>query len=610
MADAVADGGGGAFEGIDPHQLAQLMTSLKNGVGSAQPVAGSYLGRFSELGLDTSRIARLQKNYGWAQGQQPMLQRRYDLASHQPSGQWVDGMATSGASYLDFGTPAQAQAAGAQAAQQFKDGKITAAQFYAQLAQYSDDPDWATGAMKALGPDYVRILEQESATQQDPTGQQNMKLLAIAVAAAMANGVTFPYSDDPEDKGSEDPSVLAPLLQYANFPPQVLATLGKEAMAPGNYMYAPAIWKALAANPQASAMFIQQNAPYIVAWIHAGDHGGGLPDDQSAAFLAVLKAGTIGVKGTDPKLGGQALTALIKAYDANPGAHAPGSFQALYGDMIKAYWPDVMFSLTSKAGGKDSDPHGYLTSPDGMQLSPDDWAPFIDEAMRDPKTGAMLLDLAHTQGSYWSDKASQQAGGADAGDAYAFDAGVVDGYFDYQAKKTYDDLVKEGKDAGEWKDKVAEYLGDAVDIGVDVVVDPGEAAKTITVGVTKEVIKEAAKFGVDSINTDNPAPPAPQYSSWQGSYASTASNDFNNSTPANLASNPDRQALVNSAQGQPFVVNGKIIDPAQMNSQQLTAYNNWLSSQPVATYLIHTGGYAAWQLGYNASVTQESFGGG
>jgi hypothetical protein len=47
-----------------------------------------------------------------------------------------------------------------------------------------------------------------------------------------------------------------------------------------------------------------------------------------------------------------------------------------------------------------------------------------------------------------------------------------------------------------------------------------------------------------------------------------------------------------------------------MNQQQLTAYDNWLSSQPVATYLIHTGGYAAWQLGYNASVTQESFGGG
>jgi hypothetical protein len=510
---------------------------------------------------------------------------------------------------MEFPTKGQAQGAGAKAAQDFKDGKITAAQFYALLAQHADDPDWDTGAGKTLGTDYLRILEGESANQDDPDGKQNMQLLAAMAAAAMANGVTFPYSDD-EDKNSEDPSAVAPLLKYASFPPQVLATLGKEAMGPGDSQWDKAIWEALAASPQGSALFIQQNAPQLVDWMSKSDGHGGMPGYVSADVLAVIKAGTIGIKSTDPKLGAQAVTALIKAYDAKPGDHAPDQFDALYGDIVKAYWPDVMFALTSKASGKDTDPNGYLTSPDGMKLSPDDWAPFIQEAMRDPKTGAMLLDLAHTQGNYWSSKASQQAGGPDAGDSLAFDAGVVDGYFDYQAKKTYDDLVKEGKDAGEWKDKVAEYVGDAVDIGVDVVVDPGEAAKTITVGVTKEVIKEAAKFGIDSINTDNPAPPTPEYSSWQGSYASTAFNDFNNSTPANLANNPDRQALVNSAQGQPFVVNGKIIDPSQMNQQQLTAYDNWLSSQPVATYLIHTGGYAAWQLGYNASVTQESFGGG
>jgi hypothetical protein len=603
-------GGGGAFEGIDPHLLAQLMTSLKSGIGSAQPLAASYLGQFSALGLDTSRISRLQQDYGWAQGQQPMLQRRYDLASHQPSGQWVDGMATNGAGYLEFSTQAQAQAAGAKAAQQLKDGSITAPQFYALLREYSDDPDWATGAIKALGPDYVRVLEQDSATPDDPTGRQNLQALAIAVAAAMANGVTFPYSGDPEDKDTEDPSVLAPLLQYADFPPQVLATLGREAMAPGNYMYGQEIWKALAANPEASAMFITQNGPMIVAWIHAGDHGGGLPDDQANAFLSVLKAGTIGIKGADPKLGGQAVTALIRAYDGNSGAHAPGQFEALYGQIVKAYWPDVMFALTSKASGSDTDPHGYLTSPDGMQLSPDQWATFIDEAMRDPQTGAMLLDMAHAQGSQWASLASQQAGGPNAGDSRSFDAGLVDGYFDYQSKQVYSDLVKEGQDAGAWKDKVSEYIGDAVDTGFDVVADPGAAAKTITVAVTKEVITEALKFGVNSIPTDGSPPPVPQYSTWQGAYAGTAFDDFNSSTSANLAGNPGRQALVNSAQGQPFVVNGKIIDPAKMSPQQLQAYNAWLSSPPVAAYLINTGGYAAWQLGYDASVQQESFAGG
>src|SRR5260370_25793455 len=155
---------GDAFEGIDPHLLAQLMTSLRSGVSGAQQLASSYLGQFGGFGLDTSRISRLLQDYGWAQGQQPMLQRRYDLASNQPSGQWVNGLATSGASYLEFSTQAQAQAAGAKAAKQLKDGNITYAQFYAELLQeYKNDPDWATGAIKTLGPDYVGNLEQETA---------------------------------------------------------------------------------------------------------------------------------------------------------------------------------------------------------------------------------------------------------------------------------------------------------------------------------------------------------------------------------------------------------------------------------------------------------------
>src|SRR5258708_35682069 len=105
-----------------------------------------------------------------------MLPRRYGLASNQPSGQWVNGLATSGASYLEFSTQAQAQAAGAKAAKQLKDGNITYAQFYAELLQeYKNDPDWATGAIKTLGPDYVGILEHETATPDDPAGRQNME---------------------------------------------------------------------------------------------------------------------------------------------------------------------------------------------------------------------------------------------------------------------------------------------------------------------------------------------------------------------------------------------------------------------------------------------------
>src|SRR5260370_3754094 len=186
-------------------------------------------------------------------------------------------------------------------------------------------------------------------------------------------------------------------------------------MAPGNCMYGLKARQALAANPAASALFVQQNAPDIASWIHAGDHGGGLPDDQVNDFLAVLKAGTVTIKATDPKLGGQTVTALVTAYGGNPGAHAPAQFEALYGQIVKDYWPDVVVALTAKASG--SDPHGDLTSPDGISLSPDHWAPLIDLAMRDPQTGATLLKLAHAQGSQWFNLATQQTPGPDAGNS-------------------------------------------------------------------------------------------------------------------------------------------------------------------------------------------------
>lgn len=607
--NAVAEGGGGGggFQGIDPSQLSSLMQSMKSGVAAGQPLAGNYLGRFGQLGLDTSRISKLLADYTWAQSQQSMLQRRYTLASHQPSAQWVNGMATSGAGTLKYATSKQAQTAGGNAAKQFQDGKISGTQFLALLKQHEDDPDWQTGAMRTLGQSGLwQVAHEIPPSANGGENTADMTAVAMAVAAAMGNGVNFPIDDM---SGTEDLSLLAPLLKYAKFPPQALASMGKNAMAPGQAMYAPQVWAALAASPQGSALFIQQNAPQIVEYIHAGDHGGGLPDDQSSAFLNVLKAGTINIKSTDPQLGGQAVTALIKAYDGDSGAHAPTQFDALYGQMVKTYWPDAMFALTSKASA--SDPHGLLTSPDGMKVGSGQWATFIDEAMRDPQTSAMLLSMAHTQGSTWMNLASQQGGSTQNSDSYNFDAGVVDGYFDYQAKQVYNQISQEDKDkANAWKDGVSEKLGDVVGMGVDIVADPGAAAATVTKTVSEAVVTDVLQKGLDAIPTDGSAPPAPQYSSWQGSWQDNARNWFNNSNASNLAGNQQRQALVNSAQGQPFLVNGKIPATSSMTAKQLAAYNTWLSSPAVGALLLDNGPQDAYLQGYNSTVTQATIAGG
>jgi hypothetical protein len=592
------DGGySGAFEGIDPGQLAQLMQSMKSSVAAAQPVASGYLGRFNALGLDTSRVSRLLQDYSWAQGQQPMLQRRYDLASHQPSGQWQQGMATNGAGELEYSTPQQAQKAGANAAQQLQDGKITDAEFLALLREHEDDPDWQTGAMRELGDAGARQVCESIAAGD----QTDYTALAMALAAAMANGVTFPAPglDDPD---IEDLGLLAPLLQLANFPPQVLADLGKQALTPGYYgMYASTVWAALAANPEAAALFVKQDAPQIVSFL-GGQDPMDLQGDQADQFLAVLKAGTITIKNTDPQLGGQAVSALVQAYDGNSSAHAPSAFEGLYGQVIEDYWPDVMTAVTDKTGT-----NGGLASPDGMKLSLGQWAPFVAEAMRNPTAAKQLLAEAYTQGDAWMSLAARQPpgtiGSSDAGDVDEWNAGFVEGFFSYQAKEAYSELLAEGANAGAWKSTVSTVAGDVVNTAFNVLVDPGQAAGTIAKSFTQDALDLLTSHVIDDLPSGGSPPPAPNYVNFLGTYASNAANFYNETTPADT--DAARAALVASAKGQPFVVNGQIPQTSKMTEQQLAAYDNWLNSPAVFSYFNHPGAQGAWQSGYDAIITQD-----
>jgi hypothetical protein len=596
-----AGGGGGGFEGIDPPLLSQLMQSMKSGVGAGAPVAAGYMSRFTALGIDTSRISRLQQDYNWAQGQQSMLQRRYDLASHQPSGQWVNGMATSGAGELEYTTPRQAQQAGANAAKELQDGKISYAEFMAMLREHEYDPDWQTGAMRTLGEQGLWNIYNSGV----PEGNSaDMKALALAVAAGMANGVTYPDPDDPET-GSVDMVLIAPLLQYANFPPQVLATLGRENMNPLYNPEAQEVWAALAANPEAAALFVQQNASLIVNYVSAGNPIG-IPGDQVNAFLAVLNAGTIGIKKTDAQLGGQAVTALIEAYDNDQGAHASGPFDALYGKVIEDYWPDVMFSITSTA----SDPHGYLKSPDGMHLSPNQWAAFVREAMWDPTTAAGLLAYAHAQEWHWYKEGYGMPGNS--GDSYGLQAGLVGGFFDAQATSVYN---QQGSNAGAWKSGVDAAIGPAVSATVNIIADPGQAAATL---VTSAISFFSASFLTGVVNglpSGGPTPPA--LSTWQQAHESGAVFAFDNATPQ-LIKEDDQddpadllQGLVDSAKkydNGSFVVPGnppQIMPVSKMTPQELQAYNAWLNDPAVMAKTLNEGVESAWSQGYYDYTGQE-----
>lgn len=608
-------GGGGSFEGINPELLTQLMRSLSSGANNGQQVAGSYVWQFQRLGLDTTALTRLQQDYNWASSQNPMLQRRYNLASNQPSGDWEEGFATAGAGYLQWTSPGQAQAAGAQATKDYKDGKISYAQYMALYSQNEGDPDWSTGAVKALGSQGLYELEYRIRDAY-PQDTSDLRALAVAVAAAMSNGVTFPYSGDVDDKGTEDLQLLDPLLPYANFPASVLVTLGNEVTRGGpnsGSVYADNVLNALAANPEAAAQFMAQfqatHGVPLEQYVALGsDHHGMMPTDEAKQFASLITGGTVGAKNVDPKLAAANVTGLVQFYKDHPGTHTYGPIEGAYGNIIKGFWPDVMFAITSTAPGATQKGLG----PDGMPLSPEQWAAFTDEAMRDPGTAATILVLAHTQAQQFQTLAAQQPG-QNGGDAYAFQSGLVNGFFDSQAETVYNEMGKEwAEHVKDTQDNIAEHVGQFVELTVDVVADPGAAAKTVAVGVTKDAFDAIITAFTGKLPTDGGPPPKLDLSSWQGSYEWQIRQDYDKSS-GHTQGNPGLAALVDSAKnydGGSFVQDGHIIDPHTMTPRQLQAYNAWLDSPAVINYVENGGQGTSYRDGYQTWVTQNSFNGG
>ncbi len=571
-------GGGGAFQGIDPQLLAQLMSSLNRGVSNAQPLASSYLGQFSRLGVDTTSLNKLLSDYGWASGQQPMLQRRHDLASRQPSGSWVDGMATSGAGNLEWATPQAAQAAGSKAARQYLDGSITYQQYVALLEANEGDPDWGTGAAKTLGSDGLETLEYQLRDNANPD-MAGWQALALAVAAGMANGVTYPYSDGFEDvpKGWQNLQLLDPLVTLAKFPVPVLVTLGNEVSFGGpdsSGTYADSILQAIAGDPQAAAEFMAQfpkaHGVSLGAYVAQGSDGYGyMPPDEAQEWANVITAGTVGAKNADPGLAAGNVTSLVSFYAHNSGSHTYGPIQAAYGSIVEGYWPAVVYAVTSATLAPQ-----LGLGPDGLKLSPSDWAAFTDEAMRDPATTASVLNWAHGYAQALQTEGSNQVGAVTAGDAYSYQAGQVNGFFDYQAKTVYASM---GSGGSTWVDALSEHVGDAVDMAFDIAADPGAAAKTVTVDISKSVIEACLTRLLEEIPDSRGSLPAPDYSQWQGTFTW----QVNQNIKSGAKGNPTWAGLLASAKKFDkgcFIQGGQIVT---QTPQQLKAYNAWLSSPGV-----------------------------
>lgn len=184
----MADSG---FQGINPAMLTQLMRSMTSGVNGAQPLANSYLAQFSRLGVATGAVNKLLADYAWATSQQPMLQRRWTLASHQPSGDWLHGFATVGAGALAYTTPGAAKSAGTAAAKQMqaylKGKDVTGVQKeLAALKANEYDPAYTAAFFTELGTAGLYALAQYAQGRGDSeAGEEEVKeVLGNALATS------------------------------------------------------------------------------------------------------------------------------------------------------------------------------------------------------------------------------------------------------------------------------------------------------------------------------------------------------------------------------------------------------------------------------------------
>ncbi len=396
---------GGNFQGIDPSMLQQLIKSLSSGVTGAQPVASSYIGQFNRVGLDTGPIQKLLADYAWASQQQPMLNRRYSLASHQPSGDFTDGWTEEGAGTLFYTTTAAAKGAGTADAKQMQ-AYLDAHDWTGiqkeldAMSQNGDDADYMAAFFSQLGPKGLYALSEyaQGGPSSDAANEQEVQqIVGSGLAAAsfeMPLTMSFLQGMEPENPepgystaqlpGGWDTGALAPFLTEGSFSSQWLQTIApavlyqkdveEGAAMPGGY---DAIFTAIASNPDFAAQFYQQNSGQLDEYMTDPVLYHDLASDPG--FGKFLEAATIPPQGdTNTTPFTKNATTFVQALG---GADTSDTVRQVMGAVTVNYFTDVVGTVTAAAPGAGST----------MGLNADEWGAFVQEAMKDKTTAAYLL---------------------------------------------------------------------------------------------------------------------------------------------------------------------------------------------------------------------------
>jgi hypothetical protein len=512
------------FAAIDPAALADLVTKLDGAARTIDERAPGLKARFEAQGVGSGDVTTIMQVASWVHDQLPMLRRRQSLAQAMVDGGFAYGggstwtFVDTGDNLGAFRTSEEARQAAAALAAKVKDAEIgddLPDDVYEQLLRYSNDPDFVAEFYSQVGPEGVDKLYVDAHRDRDlGEGPDERKAMAIGYSLATAShrlNLDDGWLDRLGQNRSNTPQqYVAPFLRYGTWNKDFLKRVGNRELKGPAIPYDPEraamIWDGIARNPLAAAEFYDENFDLMQKkGAYDGLFRGDAAEGNRTAWSDMIRSATVDARNVyarlqlhDPaayprNLAEDNTARLVKYVKDHKDEHVFGELRAAYGDVLKEYWDDMAYAVTSpvpQVGEHD------VPGRDGIEVPRDAWAAFAQEAMRDGQTAANLL----TQFKVWmGERTGEQAAphtvgrtGSEQGDPFAWqDASVgrMRQFFQSNYGEVYKALGDEHK---EWQENVEKGIETAIGWAFD--------PKGIVKDVGKTVVTEFVKHTFRSLS--------------------------------------------------------------------------------------------------------------
>jgi hypothetical protein len=514
------------FAAIDPAAMADLVTKLDGAARTIDERAPGVKSRFEAHGVATGDVTTIMQVASWVHDQLPMLRRRQSLAQAMVDGGFAYGggplwsFVDNGDNLGAFRTPEEARRAAGDLAAKVKDSAIgddLPGDVYEQLLRYAGDPDFVAEFYSQVGPEGVNKL-YVGAHQDRDLGEGPDERKAMAVGYSLATASHRLNLDDGwldrlgRDRTNTPQQYVAPFLRYGNWDKDFLKRVGNRELKGPAIPYDPEraamIWDGIARNPFAAAEFYDENFELIQRkGAYDGTLRGDVAEGNRGAWTDMIRSATVDARDVyarlqlhDPaahprNLAEDNTARLIKYVEDHKDEHVFGELQAAYGDVLKEYWDDMAYAVTSpvpQVGDHD------VPGRDGIEVPRDAWAAFAQEAMRDGQTAANLL----TQFRVWmGERTGEQAAphtvgrsGTEQGDPFAWQDASV-GRMRQFFQSNYGEVHKAlGDEHEEWQQGVEKGIETAIGWAFD--------PKGIVKDVGKTVVTEFVKHTFRSLSDE------------------------------------------------------------------------------------------------------------